>query len=382
MSNKIKTTEELFNKLYSKFDHKKLVGQTLYLLGRGDNSMKSAFQRTEEWWTTLWWKEANCVISIITSSGHAMSDYWAYVDVPKEEIDALNIQVATDEIKEAALQWLLSRSGSDACKLTFKPQYINCVLLCFEDHNYYDDSDSWTVFYDGNKHEIVEEYWTTRGACQTCNANPRDIQYNFDTCPADLMEEVKEYLRKDIAENFDFSEMARNVFKAKYKYQQESAEACIKEFCELAPKAIERVDNIWLLCKLSKKVHTYTDFDYRFGKNYKGESFVYTVMKSMTTKMVEVRQRSKVVYGTRYNGTVQSCKFYAANGFNQLYDATVILVDVPDIEKTVYIRLSGKKEYAVGTEISFAGILGKEGDKYQFINKARVINESDKLSWH
>ena len=105
-------------------------------------------------------------------------------------------------------------------------------------------------------------------------------------------------------------------------------------------------------------------------------------MKSMTTKMVEVRQRSKVVYGTRYNGTVQSCKFYAANGFNQLYDATVILVDVPDIEKTVYIRLSGKKEYAVGTEISFAGILGKEGDKYQFINKARVINESDKLSWH
>ena len=382
MSNEIKTSEELFNRLYSKFDHKKLVGQTLYLLGHGDNNMQSAFQRTEEWWTTLWWKEANCVISIITSSGQAMSDYWAYADVPKDEIDALNIQVATDEIKEAALQWIIARSDSEACKLTFKPQYINCVLLCFEDHNYYDDSDSWTVFYDGNKHEIVEEYWTTRGACQHCNANPRDIQYNFDTCPEDLMTEVKEYLRKDIAENFDFSEMARNVFKAKYKYQQESAEACIKEFCELAPKAIERVDNIWLLCYLSKKVHTYTDFYYMLGSNYKGESFVDIVVKSMTTKMVEVRQRSKAVYGTRYNGTVQSCKFYAANGYNQLFDATVILVVVPGIEKPVYLRLNGKKEYDAGTEISFAGILGKAGDKYQFIDKARIINEGDKLSWH
>lgn len=265
---------------------------------------------------------------------------------------------------------------------TFKPQYQNCLLLCFEDHNYYDDSDSWTVFYDGNKHEVVEEFWTTRGACQHCNANPRDIQYNFDTCPADLMEEVKEYLRKDIAENFDFSEMAHNVFEAKYKYQQESAEACIKEFCELAPKAIERVDNIWLLCYLSKKVHTYTDFYYRFGNNYKGEPFVDTVVKSMTTKIVAPRQRSKSVYGTRYNGIVQSCKFYAANGYNQLFDSTVILVVVPGVEKPVYLRLNGKKEYDAGTEISFAGVLGKAGDKYQFINKARVINEGDKLSWH
>ena len=382
MSNEIKTSEELFNKLYSKFDHKKLVGQTLYLLGRGDNNMQSAFQRTEEWWTTLWWKEANCVISIITSSGQAMSDYWAYADVPKDEIDALNIQVATDEIKEAALQWIIARSDSEACKLTFKPQYINCVLLCFEDHNYYDDSDSWTVFYDGNKHEIVEEYWTTRGACQHCNANPRDIQYNFDTCPADLMAEVKEYLRKDIIENTNFRELAEVRFKAKYSYQKESAQACIEEFCKLAPSIVETIDSIWLLCLLSEKVHTYTDFTYHFSKNYSGKNLTEQVINKMTNKMVAQRQRSKVVYGTRYNGIVQSCKFYAADGYMQLFDTTVILVEVPGIEKTVYIRLSGKKEYAAGAEISFAGILGKEGDKYQFIDKARIINEGDKLSWH
>ena len=257
---------------------------------------------------------------------------------------------------------------------TFKPQYQNCLLLCFEDHNYYDDSDSWTVFYDGNKHEVVEEFWTTRGACQYVNADQKDIQYNFDNCPEDLMQEAKAYLRKDILEHKNFIELAELNFQAKYSYQKESAQACIEEFCKLAPSVVEVIDDIWLLCKLSGKVHTYTDFSYRFSKNYKG--------KNLSEQMVAPRQRSKAVYGTRYNGIVQSCKFYAANGYNQLYDATVILAAVPGVEKPVYLRLNGKKEYDAGTEISFAGILGKEGDKYQFIEKARIINEGDKLSWH
>lgn len=376
------TMKTIFNGLYTYGDHRELIGQTLYLLGSGSDSNRSYFQKTEKWWKTVWWKEANAIVSIVTTHGSAMSDSWSYWDMKKEELEALNIQEATPEIMETAYQWLLARNNSDKCKLTFKPEYVNCVLLCFEDHNYYEDSDSWTVFYDANKHEIVEEYWTTRGYCPNCNANPKDIQFNLDNCPAEIFEEIKEYLRKDILESVDFKEMAENIFVPKYSYQQDSADACIKEFCEIAPSVVAEISDMWILRKHSKKVHTYTDFDYKYENEYKGKSLAGLISEKMTTTMVPVRQRSKAVYGKRYEGTVKWSKFYVADGYHSNFDQTAIVVDVEGIEVPVYLKLSGKKNYQEGSTIVFAGILGTKGAKYQFVNKAREINEGDKLSWH
>lgn len=264
---------------------------------------------------------------------------------------------------------------------TFKPQYQNCLLLCFEDHNYYDDSDSWTVFYDGNKHEVVEEYWTTRGACQGCNANPHDIQFNFDNCPEALMKEVIEYLRNDLLNNFNFEELAKNTFVPQYKYQAESAQACIKEFLEVAPKAVAKIDNIWLLCKFSNKVHTYTDFAYRFKRNYDGPLLNSLIMAEMTLKMEPVRKRTKPVYGTKYEGKVLSVRHQEGGYYPQ--PTTIAIVSVDGFGKPFYLKFSGYKSIDAGSNISFAGIINeKAGDKYIFINKLRKIEEGDILSWH
>lgn len=265
---------------------------------------------------------------------------------------------------------------------TYKPAYANCVLLNFEDHNYYDDSDSWTVYYDGNKKEIVEEYWTTRGACFGCNANPKDIQYGIDDCPAELMAEVVELLRKDVAEHLDIEKMAQNAYEPKYKYQEASAKQCQAEFMAAAPAIIAELDDIWQLIYLSDMVHKGSDFIYRYSKRKVSQPLRQSIMNKVVTKMVPVRKRAKAVYGQQYNGIVTSVRNVKGGYYSD--DYTAITVDVEGLKKPVYLKLySGGSAYNVDDRISFAGYFAdKEEYKYIFVNKCRIIAEDDILSWH